>query len=663
MSPRPHRGVPGPLRLFLVLALLVVGAPVTAAHAVVGPEPVFEDAPCPVEVPDGARVECGYVQVPESRDVPQGRQVRLLVAVLRSVAAQPAPDPLVVTSGGPGSSSTGLLSLAHSVYARNRDVVVVEQRGARWSQPWLPCPEVEQALLAGLRTADPVEAETDREVAAARACASRLRADGNDLSAYTTADLAEDLVDVRAALGYEQWNLYGLSYSTRLALTVLRDHPDGLRAVLLDSVSPPELAQYDERIAGFDEGFARLVEDCAAQTACGRGYPDLQASLVTATRRLDASPLPIDARSPASGKTVRLLLTGDDLMSIVFNALYDPAVARLVPLIVHRIGAGDADAAAPVADAALRQLTRFSLGMYYSVQCAEQAPLTDTVAAGRDADAFSGVPDVHLTWLGSDLAVCDAWGVPPDPSAARPAVSDVPVLVVAGRYDPVTPPEWGRQVAARLPNAAFVEVPAAGHIPSLQGDCVPGIAAAFLDDPQSTVDSSCVSELPSLDFVLPHEVALTAGVYRLARDARSGSPVGLIALGAALIAVVAGLAALAWAVLRRCRGAFSKRSTAPALLAGSAGLLQVAFAVGLGWLVLRTAATDQLLLGFGVPAPLGHVLLALPLVAGFAAVGAIAALAISVRAGGRPAASGSVLLTSGAALGLLAAAAAVGLVP
>ena len=650
------------LVLVLVPVLLVVGVPVTSASAVVGPKPVFEDARCPVEVPDGARVECGYVQVPESRDDPDGRQVRLLVAVLRSAAGQPRPDPLVVTSGGPGSSSAGLLSLAHSVYARDRDVVVVEQRGARWSQPWLRCPEVEQTLLAGLRTADPVTAETDREVAAARACASRLRAEGNDLSAYTTADLAEDLVDVRAALGYEQWNLYGLSYSTRLALTVLRDHPAGLRAVLLDSVSPPELAQYDERIGGLRDGFARLVGDCAAQTACRRAYPDLQASLVSAARRLDASPLPIDAVSPVTGEPVRLLLTGDDLVSIVFNALYEPAVARLVPLIVDRLAARDPDAAAPVADAALRQLTRFSLGTYYSVQCAEQAPLTDTAAAGRDADAFPGLPDVHLTWLGSDLAVCDAWGVPPDLSAARAAVSDVPVLVVAGRYDPVTPPEWGRQVAARLPNAAYVEVPAAGHIPSLQGECVPGIAAAFLADPQRAVDSSCVGELPTLDFVVPDEVALTAGVYRLARDAGSGRPAGLVALGAALAAVVVGLAALAWAVLRQRRGTQPKRALAAALLAGSAGLLQVAFAVGLGWLVLRTAATDQLLLGFGVPAPLGQFLLALPLVAGFAAVGAITALATSVRAGGRPAATGPVLFTSGAALGLLGAAAAVGLV-
>ena len=644
-----------------VAALLVAvlgGAtlPLPAAAAAVAPEPVLEPAPCPVEVPEGSRVECGYVQVPESREDPDGRQVRLLVAVLRSAAEQPEPDPLVVTSGGPGSSSAGLLSLARSVYARDRDVVVVEQRGARWSQPWLACPEVEAALLGGLRTADSTAAETDREVAAARVCASRLREEGNDLSAYTTADLAEDLVDVRAALGYDRWNLYGLSYSTRLALTVLRDHPDGLRAVLLDSVSPPELAQYDVRVTALQDAFSRLAEDCAAQRACEAAYPDLQASLVEAAQRLDADPLPVDAVSPDTGEPVRLLLTGDDLVSVVFNALYDPALARLVPLVVDRLGARDADAAAPLADAALRQLSRYSLGSYYSVQCAEQAPLTDRQAAERDADAFAGIPDVHLVWLGSDLDVCEAWDVPPDPAAATPAVGDVPVLVVGGRHDPVTPPAWGREAASRLSRATVVEVPAAGHIPSLQGDCVPGIAAAFLADPEGSVDTSCVDELPPLDFVLPSDVTLTAGVYRLSREAGRGA---LIALGVGLAAVVVGLLALAWSVRRQRRAG---RLVAPAALAGAAGLLQLAAAAGLVWLVLRTAATDQLLLGFGLPAPLGRVLLAVPLVAGLAAAGALVAVAAAARAAVLPAARGPVLLTSGAVLSVLAVATATGLV-
>jgi hypothetical protein len=106
------------------------------------------------------------------------------------------------------------------------------------------------------------------------------------------------------------------------------------------------------QVSGLRDALARVGEDCAAQTACGQAYPDLEGSLATAARRLDDAPLPVDAVSPATGEPVRLLLTGDDLVSIVFNALYDPSVARLVPFVVDRLGAGDAEAAAPVADAA-----------------------------------------------------------------------------------------------------------------------------------------------------------------------------------------------------------------------------------------------------------------------------------------------------------------------
>jgi hypothetical protein len=301
--------------------------------------------------------------------------------------------------------------------------------------------------------------------------------------------------------------------------------------------------------------------------------------------------------------------------------------------------------------------------MYYSVQCAEQAPLTDRAAAARDADALPGIPDLHLVWLGSDLAVCDAWGVPPDPAAASPVVSDVPVLVVAGRYDPVTPPAWGQQVTARLPRSTFVEVPAAGHVPSLQGDCLPQLAVTFLADPERAVDRSCVQELPPLDFLVPDDVALVPGVYRLARDAERGTPPALLGLGAGLAAVVAGLGWLAASVLRRRRAAGRRWARLPALLAGAAGVLQLVAVAGLVWLVLRTAATDQLLLGFGLPAPLGQVLLALPLVAGVAATGALAATVIAVHTGARPPATGAVLLTSGASLVVFGVAATMALAP
>jgi pimeloyl-ACP methyl ester carboxylesterase len=244
----------------------------------------------------------------------------------------------VVTAGGPGSSSAGLLPLARSIYVRDRDVVVVEQRGTRWSEPFLACPEVDQALLAGLGTADPAATETAREVAAARTCAARLRAEGNDLSAYTTAENAADLADVRAALGYEQWNLWGLSYSTRLALTVLRTTPTACAPSCSTRSHLPRRRSTTCGWLGCATPWRALRGLRCAERPAARRTPTWRARWSPRPRRLDADPLRVDAVSPATGEPVRLLLTGDDLVSIVFNALYDPSVARLVPLVVDRLG-------------------------------------------------------------------------------------------------------------------------------------------------------------------------------------------------------------------------------------------------------------------------------------------------------------------------------------
>ncbi|WP_176832652.1 alpha/beta hydrolase [Geodermatophilus sp. DSM 45219] len=615
----------------------------------------LEPTACPVPAPDGTRVECGRLTVPESRQRPDGRSLRLLVAVAPSLTP-PSLPPLLVTAGGPGTSSTGLLGLAGSGYAQGRDVVVLEQRGTRESEPSLDCPEVEQALLASVTTADPVAEETAREVTAARACADRLRAEGVDLAAYTTTENAADVADLRRALGYAEWDLWGLSYSTRLVLTVLRDHPEGVRRVVLDSVVPPDVARYDGQVSSLRAAYERLVDDCAARPACARGWPGLDTALVDAAARLDARPLDVDAVSPDTGEPVRLRMTGDDLVSVVFDALYDPSTIRYVPLLVDRLGAGDAAAAAPVADAALEELSRRSLGLYYSVQCAEEAPFTTPGAAGEDAGALPGRAATHLLWLGSDLDVCRGWPVPPRPEAAVPVVTDVPVLVLAGRYDPVTPPAWGRQLAASLPTATFVEVPGQGHTPSLQGDCAPGIVIDFLADPRGEPDTSCLAGLAPPDVVVPDDVHLTGAVYRLAGEAERGPGPGLVLLGTASAGLLLGTAGLAWQLLRRRPG----RRAAP-VLALAAGVVDLAAVGVLVALVLDTAARDALLLGFGLPSVAGGVLL-LPVLAALLAAGALVLLARRPT-GQRRAERVPAAVVAISALGLLGVLAGVGLLP
>ncbi|MFD0472072.1 alpha/beta fold hydrolase [Nonomuraea thailandensis] len=194
----------------VVLALALSAPPVmTSAGA--------PSVPCPVPMP--ARTSCGFLEVPERRDAPE-RKIKVGYAVHLSTAADRKPDPVVYMSGGPGSASMQLTGFLSQMFP-DRDVVAVEQRGSRYSQPALACPETAQALLGRLR-----QPRADVGAAANR-CRERLAEQGVDLRGYNTKEIAADVVALRRQLGYASWNLFGVSYSTRVMMDVAAADPEG----------------------------------------------------------------------------------------------------------------------------------------------------------------------------------------------------------------------------------------------------------------------------------------------------------------------------------------------------------------------------------------------------------------------------------------------------
>ena len=228
----------------------VAPTPTATAEPEPTPEPVatFEEAPCPFELPpghvEGEAVECGYLIVPEDRADPDSRDIRLAVAIFRHPDGAPEPDPIIYLEGGPGGSPLEIRASNFDAYfgplfAANRDIILFDQRGVGFSEPTLDCPaftELYMDLLDSNVDGEQLTAQEilDRKVEAFMACAEDLSMVA-DLSAYNTVANAADVNDLRLALGYDQVNLYGSSYGTRLALGVMRDFPEGLRSVVLDA--------------------------------------------------------------------------------------------------------------------------------------------------------------------------------------------------------------------------------------------------------------------------------------------------------------------------------------------------------------------------------------------------------------------------------------------
>jgi pimeloyl-ACP methyl ester carboxylesterase len=476
------------------------------------PVPRFEPAPCPVEAPPG--VECGYLVVWEDRADPAEGTIRLAVAILPSDSASPAPDPIVYLEGGPGGSALeGLDTWLGSPFLTERELILFEQRGTRYAEPELDCPELKQVYVeaweAGLEDDDIIE----REVAAAAECRARLAAAGADLAAYNSAASAADLEDLRLMLGYDAWNLYGISYGTRLALTVLRDYPEGVRSAVLDSVYPPQVDGLVELAPNAERALGVLFADCRADAACVAAYPHLEATFYEVLARADAQPFHVRVPHPDTGEMLRLPVDGEDLVSLLFLTLYDAEIIPYLPLVIDRVHAGDEGVLVPLAHFALSTYLSGSDGMSYSVTCHEEVPFNTLEEA---ATAARRVPEpLRIFDITGTLEICSLWGAgTAGPVETEPVRSEVPTLVLEGAYDPITPPAFGQAAAAWLPNSYYFEFPGLSHGVTLD-ECPAEIAQDFFENPDTPPQAGCLEGMGPPAFRTSGDLYLTPAAYRI----------------------------------------------------------------------------------------------------------------------------------------------------
>ncbi|HNT74184.1 MAG TPA: alpha/beta hydrolase [Anaerolineae bacterium] len=466
------------LRL-VILGIFLIGcaAPATPTPAV-APTLPLED--CQLTAPgmaESIRARCGELSVPEDPDNPGGRQIALHVAVAPAVSRSPQPDPLFLLAGGPGQSAIEaypvMLTAAFGIINQDRDVVLLDQRGTGKSNP-LQCELHEDTL-------------SDAEVTAAlQTCPTTLDADARF---YTTEMAVSDLEAMRIALGYDQINLYGASYGTRLAQAYLRRHPDRVRTLVLDAVVSPDFTIYAsagvDGAAALDKMFAR----CQADSACQSAFPDLQAEFTALLTRLEENPVEVSLANPITGEPLHFEMTRARFTRMVFALLYAPEVTALLPLSLH---AAYADGNfAPLVTQATASDAGLYQGLLYAVVCTEDAPYVAPEEIAQSADTYFGDMSESLR------EVCATWprgDVPADHTA--PVTSNVPTLLLSGEADPITPPRYAEQVAQTLPNSEHLIAPGMGHGNIIRG-CIPHLVSdlvkhASLDELE---DVACVQAI------------------------------------------------------------------------------------------------------------------------------------------------------------------------
>lgn len=476
----------------------------------------FANASCTAPLPAGqtaANVRCGVLTVPENREVSDGRTIQLAVAILKSTSPTPDPDPMLYLSGGPGQANlTGNMQWFSRNWAAplqaNRDLVFFDQRGTGLSRPLLTCPEVDTAFKTALAANLTAEEESNGQVAVMRQCHDRLAREGVDFTAYSSKESAADVADLMQALGYDRYNIYGVSYGSRLALEVMRDHPQHVRSVVLDSTVLPQGSGPAAQAASFDRAINVMIAGCKANPACAKAYPTLEQTFFDLVNKANASPITVEPKDPATGEPTTVVVNGDRILAGAFSAFYNTSLLPLLPFAANAIADGNTAILTTVA-AQVATNGDVAQAMGEAVTCND---VTMSLTPQEVATAIAGVrPAILAAHIGitddADLKsaqdLCRAFGITQVGTQERqPVVSDVPTLVLAGEYDPITPPANGRTVADAFSHSFYFLFPGSGHGELFErSDCALALAASFFNDPAKAPGAGCIAGLAEPNFL------------------------------------------------------------------------------------------------------------------------------------------------------------------
>ena len=487
-------------------------------------QPSFETVPCPPDVTDRVDQDqippnvltCGYLTVLENRSDPSQGTIRLFVLQAAPASGQTPPDPIFITGRELVGRSPWALPFGYRV---GRVTMSMDRRGAGRSEPSLVCPEVRQLTSPSAGIVLGSDQMTSALLDAVEACHDRLSAEGVDLSSYNVAEMAADAEDLRVALGIDEWNLLSYGTASAISFEILRRYPEHVRSATFDSPLPPTVDRFTQAIEGTEYAFDQVVAACTARPSCDQEYPHLHAAWRQALHRLDEGPstfrdedldVVVDDATAVRYLRNNLALGVNETQDIsefplAIYQLRDhgwenggPAGnevgwASTPPMYVgYEVQWGDPGALHAEALAG-RWVGRPSEGTFYSYMCEDEVPFVDEKALEQAADARPWYVDAYVKSPYPEI--CDRWEAIPageDPHTAMTSV--VPILTFSGRFDPYSNYPLVEQGTAGFANRTILRVPARSRN-ALSVECTAAIRDAFVTDPGTQPDTSCLSEI------------------------------------------------------------------------------------------------------------------------------------------------------------------------
>jgi pimeloyl-ACP methyl ester carboxylesterase len=445
--------------------------------------------PCRLTEVDG-EARCGTYEVYEDRVARRGRSIDLKVAVLPALSARPAPDALFILAGGPGQAATDLAGFIARTFARvrqERDIVLVDQRGTGGSNG-LGCDLYGNSLQEHLGDLLPLEA--------IKSCYAQWERRA-DLRFYTTPLAMDDLDDVRAALGYEQINLFSTSYGTRAAQVYLREYPERVRSVILKGTTPvsetipPVIARDAQRSLDL------VLEDCGKSAACSKAFPHLKREFAQVLARFEKGSVGVQIANEENGKVERGELSRGAFITTLRSLLQSTATIARLPMLIHEAYKGNYSPYVREVLTIRRGFSKsISIGAFLSIINSEDLRLIDP---GQSEGTFMG--EYYYRQLRQACEILPRGPLPP--GYREPAVSSAPVLLISGLFDPSTPPQYGDDVAQTLRNSRHIVVRSGSHSYTNLSPCIDNLMADFIIRGGVTdLGASCADRIPPINYLV-----------------------------------------------------------------------------------------------------------------------------------------------------------------
>ena len=417
----------------------------------------------------GIAARCGAFARPLSPMDDSAGSIDLKIAVIPALSLEPAADPFVPIAGGPGQSTIKFYAGWTAAFERirqDRDILLLDQRGTGESAP-MTC-ELDEDAIDGKYSAE-------QTLRLTRECLDLLP---HDPRFFTTSVAVQDLEALRIALGYGQLNLYGASYGTRVAQHFARRYPDSTRSMIIDGVVPPQIPLGPEIATESQRAIDRVFERCAKDIACNDHFPDVRGDFSAVRDALSMAPAVVELMHPVTAKQEFVEFGEQQLAAAIRLLLYSPRTVALLPLVISEAANGNYTPLAAQFHMIVSSLAEsLSIGMHNAVMCTEDAPFIDWDNVDHDAIRASYMGPMQLDAI---KTMCSVWptGVL-DEDLRDPLATDVPVLLLSGGADPITPARYAEMAAVDLRAAWLLTGEDQGHGLAAVG-CMPRVIGEFV---------------------------------------------------------------------------------------------------------------------------------------------------------------------------------------